>query len=486
LEAAEKVDKFAAEDKFGVFDLLSQLVDKSLVLIEDHEHAVRYGMLETVRQYGMNKLSEEGEIEAIRQQHANYFVELAEEVDPGLRDERQIRCLEILDAEHDNLRGALRRSINKGNADLAFRLVSALGWFWFMRGYWKESWNWLHQSLDMSTDAKPILRAKAAYKAGGLEIIRGKTARTTELVEEALQICREKDDKEGVAWCLNLLGQTGTWGHKDIDEAENNLSESCDIFKKIEDKWGQAWSLRYLGQVAGIKGDYERSIELKQDALNRFEEIGDIWNSAHSLYDMGISMNLHGDFQEAGWAFKQSLEKCELVEDKVMAAHAIRGLGFLALQEDSLDQAEQLSQDALEALQKIGDDNCAAHTMRYLGEIARRRGDFTQASDYLYKSLMILQELGNEHPIVITLERFAALAGSLGDDAKAAKLLAAINEHVEDSFRPYATLLRDHNELISSTQMKLGNEEFEQLWAEGVKMELNDAIALAVEKIRAE
>jgi tetratricopeptide (TPR) repeat protein len=485
LEAAEKVGYFGEEAEGEILDLLSQLVDKSLVLVEEGEHAVRYELLETVRQYGINKLSEGGEIKEIRQRHANYFVKLAEEVDQGLRDERQIECLEVLENEHDNLRGALRRSIDYADADLAFRLVSALGWFWIMRGYWKESWIWLTQSLDLSTGSDPMLRVKAIYRAGGLEIIRGNLVGTTELVEEALVICREKDDKEGVAWCLNLLGQAKTWDFKSKDEAAALLSESIELFSMLENDWGVAFSLRYLGQVAEMQGDYERSIKLQKDGLRRLEEIGDIWNSAHSLYLLGLSMYQHGDFQGARWAYEQSLEKCSYVEDKVMAAHALRGLAQLAMQRNELEQAEQLSREALEALQKSGDENCVAGTMRDLGEIARRQGDFEGAAGLLSQSLLSFEKMGNDIPMAVTLERFAALAGSTGRDEKAAPLLAVVEAQFGEDFRQFSPLLiGEHERLVTSTREHLGNQVFEQLWAEGAKMSLEQAVAYAIEEIK--
>jgi non-specific serine/threonine protein kinase len=482
LEAAEEVAKFGEEDNIVILGLLSQLVDKSLVLVDEKEHTKRYRLLETVRQYGINKLRIKEELESARQSHLDYFVKLAEETDEGLRDDRQIESLDVLDIEHDNFRRALRHSIDKADPDFAFRLVGALGWFWFMRGYWKDSWKWLNQSLDLSTDADPILRAKAIYRAGGLELIRGKLAGTIELVEEALQICYEENDKEGQAWCLNLLGQAGTFGHKDTETAITNLSESIEIFAQFENDWGAAWSLRYLGQVAEIQGDYKRSIESQKDALHRFEEIGDIWNSAHSFYLMGNSIYQHGDFQEARWAYEQSLEKCKLVEDKVMAAHALRGLALLAIQRDDLDQAKQLSLDALESLQKIGDENCASAALRDLGEIARRRGEFERSAELLNQSLLSFAEMGNEVPIGITVERFAALAGSIGNDAKAAQLLAAVDEHIGDKINSSPTLQREHKKLVSSTQEHLGQQVFEQLWAEGAEMSLEQAIAYAIEE----
>jgi tetratricopeptide (TPR) repeat protein len=484
LEAAESVAKSVDEAKGEVLDLLSQLIDKSLVLVEEGEHAVRYGLLETVRQYGINKLTEAGETEDVRERHVDYYIQLAETADEGLRDARQIKCIQVLEDEHDNLRRALRWTIDNGEGDSAFRIVTALGWFWFMRGYWKESWVWLKQSLDLSSDFDPNLRAKAIYRAGGLELIRGKLAGTTELVEGALITCRDNDDKEGTAWCLNLLGQAGTWGYKDYDEADVRLSESVELFRKLKNEWGIAWSLRYLGQVAEVKGNFEHSIKLQQDALQRFEQIGDIWNSAHSLYLLGGSMYQHGDFEGARSAYEQSMEKCKLVEDRVMAAHALKGLALLAIQRNALEQAEQLSRDALEALQKIGDENCVSGVMRDLGEVARRQGDFEQAEKLLSQSLLRFEEMGNEFPIGITLERFAALAGSTGRYDKAALLLASVEAQIgDDMIRSTPTLQDEHERLVASTRKHLGDQAFEQLWAEGAEMSFEQAIAYAIQDI---
>jgi non-specific serine/threonine protein kinase len=485
LEAAEAVAQFGKDSNGDVLELLSQLVDKSLVLVEEGEHSVRYGMLETVRQYGKNKLSKPGEIMAVRQRHMEYFVQLAEQADEGMRDSRQINSIEVLENEHDNLRGALRWSLDNGDPDHAFRLVGALGWFWFVRGYWKDAWVWLEQSLALNMDSDPLLRAKATYRAGGLEIIRGKLKRTTELVEEALVTTRENDDSEGTAWCLNLLGQAGTWGYKNYDEAAAHLSESIELFSMLENEWGVAWSLRYLGQIKEVLGDYEGGILLQKDALQRFEDIGDSWNSAHSLYLMGGSMYQHGDFEGAKWAYEQSLAKCEIVEDKVMEAHALKGLAQLAIQKNDLKQAEKLSLNALEDLQKIGDEHCTAGALRDLGDIALRQGNFKRATMYFRKSLLGYEALGNEIPIALTIQRFAALAESTGREEEAARLLAAVDALIsEDAWQSFPIFKDEHENLVASTQQNLGDLTFDQLSAEGAEMSLEQAVAYAIKEIR--
>jgi non-specific serine/threonine protein kinase len=486
LEAAEEITELGIEPKGKILDLLSQLVDKSLVLVEDQGDRVRYGMLETVRQYGKVKLIKTGEIEEIRNRHTIYFMNLAERTDIGLRDLRQVESIEQLENEHDNLRGALRKSIENCDADSAFRLVGALGWFWFMRGYWKESWSWLTQCLEINANSDPLLRAKAIIRAGGLQIIRGNLTGTTELVEEALEVCREHKDSEGIAWCLNLLGQVGTWGHIDAEEAASLLSESIRVFSKSENEWGLAWSNRYLGQICELQGNYEQSIELQTDGLNRFEEIGDIWNSAHSLYLMGGTMLQHGDFEEAESAYEASLAKCEIVEDKVMAAHAMRGLASLAIKRDSLEQAKFLSQNAFEALKMIGDEHCSAVSLKDLGEIARRQGEYEKSLNYLRESLVKFKKLGNDRPIAVNLERFAALASSMGQDSKSIYLLAAVESNLGEQIFSFQNLREEHERLVKKNKNSLGQKAFNQFWSTGTEMSLEEAVTFALEKISVE
>jgi tetratricopeptide (TPR) repeat protein len=482
LEAVEQVVEPKDDKQVEILEQLAQLVDKSLVMVDERKGAHRYKLLETVRQYGLKQLQEEGELESARNAHLHYFTQLAECQDPGLRSTQQIDSLAVLDADHDNLRRALRWALNSQIPDMAFRLIGALGWYWFMRGYWKESKVWLLESLENTQDLEPIFKAKAINRSGGLEIIRGKVAGRIELVEEALQICREHNDLEGMAWSLNLIGQAGTWGMRDLAIAGDNLSESIQLFTQIEDDWGIAWSTRYLGQIAELSGDFEKSISLQKEALEIFEQIGDHWNSAHSLYLMGGSYFAAGYFDEARAAYEQSLERCEQVEDKVMNAHAIRGLAQLAIHNNELDQAEHLAQEALEELKKFGDENCAAGALRLLGEIYRIQGDIDHAAIMFNESLDTFHSLGNLAPICLVLDRFAGLAVATGDYDEAVKLLAFVEENIGEFLKVSPTFEEEHKQLVSSAREMLGDHDFNQIWSEGLEMNLEAVILLAKKK----
>jgi predicted ATPase len=485
LEAAEEVAAFGDVSREHVLDLLEQLVDKSLVVVDVRGHAARYGMLEMVRQYGVSKLIEEGEVKKARRGHAKYFARLAEHYDMGLRDRRQLDYLEVLDVEHENLRIALKRSVDNKDADTALHLVGSLGWYWFIRGHWAESWRGLTMSLELDAGTSQTLRSRAIYKAGGLELIRGNLVGTVELVEDALDICRTGGDEEGVAWCLNLLGQARTWDIAIIKEAIPFLSESLEIFNALGDDWGVAWSKRYLGQVTSKLGEYDRGMKLQREGLNGFEQIGDIWNTAHSYYLMGESAYEYSDFEVSRWANEQCLEKCELVEDKVMEAHAQKGLAQLALQRYDFKQAEDLFLEAIETFGKIGDENCAAKAVTSLAEIAQRKGDLEQTGQLLSHSLRSFEKLGGrKNSIGFLFERFANLAEATGRRERAARLLGAADTHLGAVETLPPTFKDEWQRLEISMRKLLGDKDFEKLFAEGAAMNLREATAYALEESR--
>jgi tetratricopeptide (TPR) repeat protein len=402
-------------------------------------------------------------------------------MDEGLRDARQVESLHALDAEHDNLRGALRWAVDNDEVDLGFRIVGALGWFWFMRGHWKESWRWFHAVNDLAPGSNPGYRAKAICRAGGLEIIRGNMIGTVELVEEALEICRELGDEEGLAWSLNLYGEAKTWTESELDKIIPYLSESVELFKKIGNDWGVAFSLRYIGQTLEYCGEYERGINLQKEGIAIFERLGDSWNQAHSLFLLGGSATRHNDYQLAECALEQSLEKCALIGDKVMEAHALRGLGRLALQKDDREHMEEIYLEALEALQKIGDEHCVASVLRGLGEVAQRKGENTKAAELFRQSLLTYQALGLDDYVVMLIERFASLAAELGYREKAIRLLGASRDldGVPGQIMPPQYRIERENLTIKIREMD-GERSFELLYEEGAAMSIEEAIAYAL------
>jgi len=484
LEDAEGLIRNDRGTRTDVLDLLSNLFDKSLVTVDYKHGLTRYGMLETVRQFSAELLADAGDADEYRERHASLFIKLAEEADPKIRGADQLKWLDILEDEHENLRAALGWSIASDRADDAARLVGALGWFWFICGYWEEAWRWLTMSLEMVTNPEPSLRAKAIYRAGGIEVIRGNLAGPLELVQKALDICTELSDAEGIAWCLNLMGQATTFTSKNLDEGTANLTKSIELFHELDDKWGVAWSTRYLGQIAEQQGDLERSVALQQEAGQQFEDLGDVYNTAHSLYLIGVTYQNQADFHQAKKHYLESYTKAEFVDAPVWEAHALMGLGMIALEMEHYQKADENLRDALEILQRIGDENCSFRTMRDLARIAQRNGDYDQAADFLRKNLLGFTKLGRPIQVVVSFARFAELAVIVGNNKRAARLLGAAMGASPSAQTRVPPLLRDEIEgQVVSLRKVMDDEVFDSVFAEGAAMSLEEATAYALEEI---
>jgi predicted ATPase/class 3 adenylate cyclase len=210
MEAAEAVcvgNAIASED---VLDRLSSLVNKSLVNAEERHGAERYRLLETIRDYARERLEASGEAEAVRRQHAEHFLALAEHVAPELRGARQAQWVKRLDAEHDNLRAALHWCVEHGEVEQGLRLGGALWRFWQMHGHLTEGRERLMEALRLPEDGMPSERRMAARAVAlnGAAAWRGTGdyALARSMYEERLAISRELGDRLGVAESLNNLG----------------------------------------------------------------------------------------------------------------------------------------------------------------------------------------------------------------------------------------------------------------------------------------
>ncbi len=206
-EAAEAVCAGGGVEAADILDLLTQLVDKSLVIAETQGGEALYRLLETVRQYGAEKLQNAGEAAEARRRHRDWFVALAEQAEPELYGPKQRMWYPKLEMEHDNFRTAFEWTMTQVDGrQEGLRLAVALNVFFRRHGHWSEGHQWLEEGLKLSNDAAPSTRAKAFAAAVALAWRAGKHERAIALAEEGLAFCREVGDRENGALCLIGLG----------------------------------------------------------------------------------------------------------------------------------------------------------------------------------------------------------------------------------------------------------------------------------------
>ena len=380
LEAAETVA--ISSGQVDVFEGLASLVDKSLLRRDDDPcNDLRFGMLETIREYGREQLITSGEVETARGRHAAYFAALAERAEVELVGAEQRRWLRRLDADEDNLRAALEWLLSQGapGAESALRLASALWRFWDVRGRLSEGRSWLERALTAGEAAPAEARAKALNRLANLVSDLGDQARARALYEDSLTISRMTGSRAGVADTLNALALLLT-SQGDYVRARELHQEGLAIRRELGDRRGVALAMDNLGLVAAAEGKYARAGDLHREALTIYEELGDLRQASHAIRDLGEAMAGQGNAAAAEPLFARSLALARELGDRFGIADALHGLGKLALDRGESGRAASLFSEALTVRREIGDRWGTAQAIAGLAEVAHAIGQPERAA----------------------------------------------------------------------------------------------------------
>ena len=316
LESAEVVATAVGELGGDVLDGVTTLVSQSLLRQAGGlDGEPRFTMLETLREFGLERLAEAGEVEATRRAHAEWCLALAKQAEPHLSGPEQGVWLARLESEHDNLRAALAAPDDAG--DRTLRLAAALWRFWDMRGHFSEGRRWLEQALAGSAANHPatVARADALNGSGVLAYLQGDYARAVTRYQESLAIRRQRADKAGVAASLNNLGLVAE-DQGDHAGAVALYEESLAVRRELGDQLNIAASLNNLGVVAEDQGDYARATKLHEEALAIMRKLGNQRGVAVSLSNLGRVAHEQGDDARSVVLLEECLEILRALGDR--------------------------------------------------------------------------------------------------------------------------------------------------------------------------
>ncbi len=382
LVAVETVCISPGMDAQTVIDLLLRLVDKSLVVSDAHHEVGRFRLLETVRQYATERLAASGELDAIAEQHAVYFLNRAEAADAALRGSSSVTSYVWLERERENLRAGLHWFIAGEQGRSALRLAAALGWFWYVRGYLSEARTTFAIVLDLpgATERTP-LRSRACFCAAAATWFLGDYSAAMSLAHQALSIGREVGALQqiGQALCMQAA-LTSDRGH--LVEARMLLDESLAACQRANDGWSASLALYWLGVVISEEGDTTQARAVHEQALAMRRAIGD------------------------GWAVGASLGR----------------LAELAAQLGDGPATHTYADEALGIARQLGNRRGVARNLWYLGVAALGQGDRVAAEESFRESLAIWLEIRERGFIPRALEGAAAIAAVRRDAATAVQL----------------------------------------------------------------
>jgi non-specific serine/threonine protein kinase len=454
LDAAEAVGAAPPVASEDVLDLLTHLVDRSLVLFEPRDDETRYHLLETLRDFGLRRLAASGDEGPTRSRHAAALLDFALRADGRLNGPHQAATLKELEAEHDNLSAALRHLLHEREGVAGLRLAGALARFWDRRGHLTEGRRLLDEALALTTgldgpDAPPeaaeevlALRARALNGAANLAHAQGDFQQAIALHEAALALRRRLDDSRGVAASLyNLALAAGEEG--DFDRAAALHAESLTLRRRLGDRWGTALSLASLGLAAQMQGEDERAVVLCREGLAIARSLDDSRLIAYSLLNLGRSLHHQGDVVAARGALAESLERFE----------------------------------------GLADDRWAAYTRSALGLIDLGAGDLAGAGRHFRQSLVLLRDLGEAWGIPLALEQCAAVRCGAGDWNGAARLFGAADARRRDLRVPlpprWAATRAGH--VAAARAAAPSAAAFAAAWEGGARLSVADAVGLALE-----
>ncbi len=443
LEAAEAVCNTHRDLGIDLFEGLSSLVDQNLVQRLDRGQAEpRFAMLETIREYALERLTESGEQSAARRAQAAYYLVLAEEGNPDLSPAERARWLTQCDVEIENFRFALDWLFYTKDLDWGLRLCIALFRFWDMREHLTEGRARLETILRLAGEEHTNDRARVSVFLGALTTAQG-----------------------------------------DYPAAERFLEKSLSMYEELGDQQGIAASLNALGVAARDRGDYPTAQSYLERSLACWRVLGDRLSIARCLHNLANVVKVRGDYPRAQWALSEATEIFTELGDHNGAAWSINQQGDIARAQGDMAAAQKFYQGALSTFRASEDPWGCARSLTDLGSIDCEQGDYAGAHAAYREALEIFAGLGHRRGIARALEGSACLSFAQGHAARALTLAAAAATLRRQISAPLPQADQSKlDRMLLPAWKSLSEKDGNSAWDKGSAMSLEDAIQYSLEE----
>ena len=443
IEAVEAVCNTTYDLGIELFDGLSSLVDKNLIQRTDRSDSeARFTMLETIREYALERLASSGEDAASRRSHAAYCLVLAEEGNPELSPAERAAWLSQCDLEIDNFRSALDWLFQSQDLEWALRLCMALFRFWDMRERLAEGRSRLESVLRLAGEGHTQQRARIGIFLGALSTALGDFQAAQHFSEQSLMLYQGLNDRWGIAAALNALG-IGARDSGDYETAQNYFERTLEFWRTLPDSIETARCLHNLANVAKARNDYSRAYVALREATGIFEKAGDRSGAAWSINQQGDIARAQGDLDGAADYYRRALQAFREADDRWGCARSLADLGY----------------------------------------VSRERKQYDTAHEAYREAIQVFAELGHKRGIARALEGSACLAAALGHAPRALKLAAAA-EHLRRLISAHLPPAEQHklDENLSLAWKSLSKTEGKRMWAEGSTMSIDQAIQYSLQE----
>ncbi|MBA2678636.1 MAG: tetratricopeptide repeat protein [Ktedonobacteraceae bacterium] len=478
-EAAERVCLIADEQQGEIQEELEALVDKSLLRLEEQEAGEqRFSMLQTLREYALERLAAAGEMEATQEAHALYYLDEAEKIAPWLQEAETVYWLDKLEIEHKNMQAALSWLLERAKSeniriDQALRLCTALSDLWKIRSYFQEGHRFLERLVTLSKGSPPSIRAEVLYQISFMAFIQDDMESAALFLEESLAIFRVLGDKLSTAKALRTLAQQKAMST--TTEAHALMEEALTLFKEIGETEWFTFARSDLARIAIVQGNYTEARALLEESLADFEVRGNryIYNKAFPLAFLASALFLSGKEQAKAQALaEESLTSFREVGNQRFAAYVLNMLGRMALQRGDFEEARKLCEESVELFDEVCYRVGVAEALTSLARVRAAQGDDEAAQDCYARSwALLLKTLDAKELCASCLEGWGELVARQGKLEQAAQMWAAAATLRAGLVAPMPPIYHPtYNQAVAAVREQLGTKAFQAAWAEGRKL----------------
>ncbi len=443
LEAAEFV---CGEGRDGpdILDLMSRLVDKSLVIGEESNGEIRYHRLETIRQYSLERFFETEEVEAIRDRHLAYYVQYSEEIERGLQRPGRRLWVYRSELEQENLQTAIEWGLNR-DPESSVRIAASMIFGISFGGYSVRVFSWLRDRMSAMESTLPVLppalRAKSLDALAFISFSVGRELDAYDYAEQSIALYRQLDDKSGLASAL-LIASLSLESVGKLDQAETSLKEALALAQSEENGFVISWVLNNLARVtARLHGDMQAAWDLTEEALRLSNDVERAGHVA-DVYEMrGVLAAFSGRYEEARLWF-----------EKAMDAFRDAGANFSVLLNKS-----------------------------NLAHLERQFGHYQQALERYRETIVGFYDVGQQSAVAHQLECFGFLAMEDNQNERALKLFAAADALREKISSPMTSEEQAYfDEQINVLRQKIDAGQFDRIWTNGRALTMEQALEFAL------
>lgn len=464
-------------------DGLSALLDQSLVRQSaGADGEPRFGMLETIRAFALEQL-EPGKAADARARHAAALLALAERAAPNLRGARMAVWLQLLDADHGNLRAALAYLAERGSWTQLARMCAALWWYWWQRGYWREGQQWLSQTLaagELLLD--DLTRARLRCALGWMHTRLSEFAIAQPLLAASLDQFLADGDAQGQGFALAGLGLVAQGESADRLLIER-MHAALDCFGRAGDQAGMAFALGYIADARFLQGDFVAVESAARQGQAVARAAGDSADEATALVVLAQVAVVRGQYVRAAGLLEESLAIERALGNRQEISSCLNWLGEVALHQGEYPRAAALWSESLELRRALGNRRGVTALQTNLARVAIRQGDLVRARGWLAQLAELARELDYGRGCMWALFSAAQLAAAARRPEQAVRLASAADAlaaRYDLSIEP--ELRAEYDQAVADARAALDEEAFAAAWAAGRSLALDAALgeALAV------